>query len=340
MVDVIRSDISVLEDDIFDDEQPNDILKVSVPALEQGFATYGNFQLVGNGKVTNGYCGKFHALYVCSREDLHRLITLDGVNFAGKVFFKPNFSSCDKPSCPLCYKFGWAVREARMIELRLKEAGKRFGLVEHIVCSVPLRNYGLSYEVLRVKAVKALMVRGVVGGVLIFHGFRYNERRLWYWSPHFHCLGLILGGYGRCRGCRKVCFESCGGFKSMVKRFYAKDGFVVRVLGKRKSVYHTAWYQLNHASVKVGVVRFHVATWFGVCSYRKLKVTVEYKKAVCPICQHDLVEHSYHGNKPDILALSSSDRGSCVLRRGFADLVEGGRVVWVESVKRGSGNYE
>jgi hypothetical protein len=334
MIDYKNLDSSVLEDDVFDDVES----EVSVPALEHGFARYGDFELVGQGKVTNGNCGKFRALYACSREDLHRLIMLDGVNFAGKVYFKPNFFSCDKPSCPICYKFGWAVREARRIELRLKEADKRFGLVEHVVCSVAPRDYGLSFEGLRLKAIQALAVRGVVGGVLIFHGFRYNERRLWYWSPHFHCLGFLLGGY-KCRGCKRKsnCLKGCGGFDDRSYQTFLKDGWYVKVLGKRKSVYHTAWYQLNHASVKVGVKRFHVATWFGVCSYRKLKVTVEYKKAVCPICQHDLVEHSYHGNKPDILALSSSDRGSCVLRRGFADLVEGGRVVWVEVVRHGFG---
>jgi hypothetical protein len=65
-------------------------------------------------------------------------------------------------------------------------------------------------EVLREKVKTALAVRGVVGGVLIFHGFRYNLRHSWYWSPHFHVLGVISGGYG-CRGCKKGCV-GCGGF--------------------------------------------------------------------------------------------------------------------------------
>jgi hypothetical protein len=52
----------------------------------------------------------------------------------------------------------------------------------------------------------------------------------------------------------------------------------------------TAWYQLNHASYDKTKKRFHIATWFGVCSYRKLKVTPEKRKELCPICQHELVD--------------------------------------------------
>ena len=110
--------------------------------------------------------------------------------------------------------------------------------------------------------------------------------------------------------------------------------------GKRKTVMGTAWYQLNHASVKKGVVRFHVATWFGNCSYRKLKVTAEMRKSVCPICQHDLVKMRYHGSKLDVWMLSYGGGF-------FADFVEEGflrgskEVVWQVVVNRyGSGSYE
>ena len=60
----------------------------------------------------------------------------------------------------------------------------------------------MGYEDLRNKVVKILKSRGVIGGCLIFHGFRYNNVRLWYWSPHFHVLGFVLGGYSRCRNCK------------------------------------------------------------------------------------------------------------------------------------------
>jgi hypothetical protein len=66
-------------------------------------------------------------------------------------------------------------------------------------------------------------------------------------------------------------------------------------LGERKSAFGTAWYQLNHASYDKTKKCFHIATWFGVCSYRKLKVTPEKRKEICPICQHELVYINYVG---------------------------------------------
>ena len=161
------------------------------PSAENSFGEYGDFQLVGHGKVTNEHCGKFGKFNVCSRVELHNRVTLDGANFKGKVFLKPVFKSCGKPSCPKCYRYGWAVREARNIKARLKEGSKRLGKVEHIICSVPPKDYGLSFKALRRKAVKVLKSRGVFGGVLIFHAFRYNLRKHWYWVLIFMFLALF-----------------------------------------------------------------------------------------------------------------------------------------------------
>jgi hypothetical protein len=102
---------------------------------------HADVSLVGNGNVTNSRCGTFKSYWGCIRVELHDKITLDGNNYKGKVFVQKVFNSCDKPSCPVCYKKGWAVREAGRIEGRLKEAARRFGQVEHIVCSVPVRDY-------------------------------------------------------------------------------------------------------------------------------------------------------------------------------------------------------
>jgi len=324
-------------DDMFEDEQPQD-LKESVPVLEHGWASFGDYQLVGNGEVTNEFCGKYIGLKGCPRVDLHDKITLDGVNYAGKVFVRKVHHWCCKPSCPTCFKSGWAVREAGRIRDRLVEASKRFGAIEHLMISLPMEDYGLDLKAMRLKAIKLLKARGVIGGVLIFHGFRYNLRKQWYWSVHFHVLGFILGGYAKCRNCARKwnCLRGCGGFDDRNNQMREKDGYVVKVFGKRITVFGTAWYQLNHATIKRGVKRFHVATWFGVCSYRKLKVTVELRKAVCPICQHDLVKLRYFGDKRLV-----TDRTSFEYERdSFEDFEEDGRVVWFESVKRGSGSYE
>ena len=281
---------------------------VAEPELENAWGRYGDYELVGNGKVTDANrCGKFIRYYGCLHTESHDKATLDGVNHAGHVYVKKVFHSCDKPTCPVCFKRGWAVREAGNIESRIKEAEKRFGLAEHIVVSVPQKDYGLSFEALRLKIVKVLAARGVLGGVLIFHAFRYHrsdetylgETAHWYWSPHFHVLGFVDGGYSDCRHCSKTTLEclTCSGFDGRTRRCFEKDGYIVKVLGKRKTVFGTAWYQLNHASVKPGVERFHAATWFGTCSYRRLKLKKgdRIKRDVCPICGSDLLRVRYVG---------------------------------------------
>jgi len=304
---------------------------------------YGNFQLVGHGEVTNVMCGRFRSFWGCSRTELHDKVTLDGNNFKGKVYMRKVFHSCDKPSCPSCYKYGWAVREAGRIEMRLAEASKQLRLaVEHIVSTVPPRYYGLSYKALRAKMREVLRARGVIGSAMIFHGFRFNKRQFWYWSPHFHVLGFIEGGY-KCRSCKRVketgkCGlenSGCDGFVNRSYRAYEKDGCVVKVLGERKTVGGTAWYQLNHASIDVTKRRFQVTTWWGVCSYRKMKVKPELKKNVCPICQHDLKEHRYYGSSKRVMNCFASDANSCKMIDLVADKVEDGRVVWFERVDKG-----
>jgi len=205
--------------------------------------------------------------------------------------------------------YGWAVRQATRMEARLKEASKRFGLIEHIVASVPLYEYALSLEALRKRAVEIMANRGIIGGSMIFHAFRYRNRRVarktglpigWYWNPHFHVLGFVGGeGYGKCRRCKGGDCYACKGFEGVTRLENKKDGWIVKVLEKRKTVGGTAWYQLNHASIRrSGSKKSHAATWFGVCSYRKLKlikgkdVGIKHK---CPICGGDLVRVRYRG---------------------------------------------
>lgn len=215
------------------------------------------------------------------------------------------------------------MRQATRMDKRLKEASKRLGsLVEHIVASVPHKEYGLSLEALRKKAVKIMANRGIIGGSMIFHFFRYANReesvRLgkpfgWYPSPHFHVLGFVGGeGYGRCRCCKGGDCYACNGFEGVTRREHKKDGWVVRVLEKRKTVGGTCWYQLNHCSIRRGSKKSHAATWFGVCSYRKLKlingkdVGIKYK---CPLCASELVRVRYLGVFSE---LSISRRGEVV----------------------------
>jgi hypothetical protein len=85
-----------------------------------------------------------------------------------------------------------------------------------------------------------------------------------------------------------------------------------------------------HSSVKRNVERFHVATWFGTCSYRKLKVTIEKRKEFCPICQHELVPLRYLGNRCFIYSKDSVD----YQHSEFCEMDEGGGEVGLEDVRR------
>lgn len=259
----------------------------------------GEYELVGNGEPTNSHCGHFTSRYEgCDRVDLHNKTIIDEsgnlINCKGKAYIRKRiYYTCHNPRCPVCYDNGWGIRESKNIQARLKEASKRFGQVEHIIISVPVKDYYLDLEEVRVKVNGILREIGVIGGCIIPHGFRYKKYKGWYWSPHFHVLGFILGGYRRCRRCprlyEKRCLKGCGGFNDRKYWIgYKKFGYIVKVLGERKSVFRTARYQLSHGSIKRNTNRYHCVTWFGCCSYRKLEVTVEMKKRLCPICQYEL----------------------------------------------------
>jgi len=56
-----------------------------------------------------------------------------------------------------------------------------------------------------------------------------------------------------------------------------------------------ACHQLSHSTIRTNVKRPQPCTCFGVCSYRKLKVKVEKRKSLCPICGEELVKLHYLG---------------------------------------------
>jgi hypothetical protein len=122
---------------------------------------------------------------------------------------------------------------------------------------------------------------------MIFHGYRIDRiRGVLVWSPHYHVLGFVSGGFDVCRNCEheRCDCKLCGGFKGREAREYAKDKILVKVMAKRKTVIGTAFYQLNHATQKIGLRRFHIVTWFGVCGCSKLKGRKDKAVDVCPVC--------------------------------------------------------
>jgi hypothetical protein len=266
----------------------------------------------------------------------HNKTSLDGVNHKGKVPLKKLFMSCDKPSCCICFKRGWANKEAQFAAKRIgavshgcvdadgkKHAG--LGDADHLIDSVARSDYALSFEKLKAKHQAVLKVRGVLGGVSIFHLHRYHssqealEKNVvfgWYISPHWHTVGWINGGY-KCRSCSN-CWKDildggmhvkstekclvCDGFEGRTRRAFLKEGgvfgesngkgWIVKVKGKRKSIRATLFYQLSHASFVRGSTRAHVATWWGVASYVKLRLSKEDRKLSipCKICGSEMEE--------------------------------------------------
>ena len=226
-----------------------------------------------------------------------------------------------------------------------------FGDVEHIIVSVDSKYWGWDEESIRKYVLKGLKNRGVVGGCLIPHWARFDHDK-WRWKlgVHYHVLGFIRGGMRKCRGCpyvndrgsRFFC-KGCEGFYGVSKKCWESDRLIVEVKGKRESIFGTAWYQLHHATVRIDRLRCHVVTWFGICSYRKMKIPKEARKEYneenkpkCRICGGKITPHVYVGHDPNVLALYKKVRGA----REKVERVYSNACDLIRTRERGSGSYE
>jgi hypothetical protein len=279
-----------------------------LPVDDKGHESYSP---VGRGVKSSEFCGRWVSSSVCKNVEGHKGVVLNGVDFTGKLAITHNHMWCTKSSCPVCFARGWSVREARSIEGRLVEAVNRgLGEVEHVTVSVPVVDRDLPESVLRVKCRNALLDRGVTGACMIFHGYRMDrERSCLVWSPHYHTLGFVEGGFDRCREChhsRGDC-ASCDRLKGREARGFARDGYLVKVHDKRKTVFGSAHYQLNHATIKYGIKRFHVVTWYGSVSYRKFKGVKLSSEKVCPVCQEEMHRCAYVGKQHIVKDVGDAD---------------------------------
>jgi hypothetical protein len=266
---------------------------------------------VGRGVVSSPtFCGKPDGFDVCDKVENHKGVVYLRLDYTGKGCVKHRHLWCHKPSCPVCFIRGYAVREAHSIECALTEAAERFGsAIEHFTVSVPEEDYCLPYNVRRRKCEDAALDRGVLGAAFIYHGYRVDHTRMVLtFSPHFHGLGIIgHGGFDRCRDCvhaRQDCGE-CDGFKGREVRGYARDRYLVKVFEKRQTVGGTAFYQLHHATIKLGLKRSNIVCWFGVLgnSVFKRKGAKVKPKALCPVCalagvRTVMAHKKYVGKKP------------------------------------------
>jgi len=306
----------------FDPSWKDRVLNAKVPESEIGFKTHGDWAVAGyEDKPTNDNCGKFKWFLVCLRLLLHNLVTLDGCDYRDKGYGKRVWWHCNRPSCPVCFRKGWAVRLASKMEHRLKECAKKHGKIEHIVLSPPKSDWGLTFPELCRKAVKVAKARGIIGGSMVFHFFRYHsanetyisEKAHFFMSPHFHLLAFVKPSYARCRHCPKVreagyvgrgVCDGCSGFEAIVRREREKDGWICKVKAERITIGGSAWYSLEHASVVRGVENFRVVRYFGVASYRKLKIMKDDlpQHYLCGICGEPLYRGRYQGDVKELLA--------------------------------------
>jgi hypothetical protein len=253
------------------------------------------YMVVGRDPPTNPFCGKHRRYLKCDLTSLHGSIE-------GRDFYHNCVTNCHSYRCCLCWKYGWCVIRARVIECRFLTAEKILGLsvknVEHLCASAPKHVYGLSPQEMSKKAILALRNSGVIGGVNILHPFRKDlKRRDLYLSFHYHVLGYIEGGYDRCRSCVKAggaCWD-CDGFEGVARRAYKRDGWIVSmaknengVVEKRDSIFGTAWYQCEHSGFKVGVRRFQIVEWWGNVAKRKFKTVLKPIEHVCGVCKNSL----------------------------------------------------
>lgn len=328
------------------DDRKKEVESKDFKKVNSAWGRHGEYSLVGLEEATNSKCGMHMGLEGCLNVKGHSNSLVTG--HRGKVYVRLLTNHCDRPTCKVCYQYGWASREARKAEKRLKFASIKDGQIEHIVLSPSSALYNLSYEESHKRALIALNKRGVVGGAIIFHAFRYHgfrewqrlntsdESLGWYFSPHYHVLGFFKHSYNRCRNCpdytrfgKSDCgckrHECCVGFEQLTRKLWSGsegvkgDNFICKVEGARKTIVGSLFYQLGHSSVRMGKKRFYPLTWFGTCGYHKLHFKAEKDKRVCPICGLELVKIRYMGD----MKICKDESSPNFHRHLFMDMNEG-----------------
>jgi len=184
-----------------------------------------------------------------------------------KVYVRRVKYSCGRPLCPVCYVIVCSKTANR--------AKARYS-ASHCKTKLHLSISHKDRELSRSEVRKALAYVGVKGGCIIEHPWRQNKKtKEWYYSPHYHSLGV-------------------GWVSGSKARHYEKTyGILVKNINptKKRSVFGTIYYQLTHAVYRPNK---HSISWFGVMAYNNLSVKrVKPGKLVCPICNQRLVKLLY-----------------------------------------------
>jgi len=81
----------------------------------------------------------------------------------------------------------------------------------------------------------------------------------------------------------------------------------------------TAWYQLNHATLRIGLKRFQVVTWFGVLGNNRMKSLKAKPEVLCPACGYDMEKAVHVGKKRIPKEVSDEAYASLFLDDEFDD---------------------
>ena len=235
------------------------------------------------------HCGRW-VIYGCINVSKHKnnLLT-DNPN---PVFFKPTKHNCHRLRCSECYtreSYFRSVKITKRIRYFQQTAGFYLStdpLMETHVIVSPRVEIQDTYNSIRSRVVKLLQDVGVVGGVLIVHHFRCEDKIYDKKGLHFHCVGY--SSRALVRG------------EEVAKQFKESNFAIVKNMGKRKSVQKTISYLLSHSTVHK---KYHSITWFGKLTYSKLptpeitlKELKEFEKIkCCPICKERLDKLDYVG---------------------------------------------
>jgi DNA-directed RNA polymerase subunit RPC12/RpoP len=279
-----------------------------------------NWVLVGHG-VPYSTCGDIIGKK-CDNVSEHK---------EGRIFHRYLRNSCHRRECPICYE-SWGSIEAERSLIRLAsyvngvlnvheyiqriiskhklEASSDVHLAIvnnlekivtraiHVIISPPPNTVldKKNYPKFRSKAVKLLRKAGLHGGNLTFHAKRYHCAKcnasipdyhyacpkcgckdlVWVDSPHWHSVGF--------------------GWIHNTKEIYDKNGWIIKNLGVRESVFATMQYILSHATYyrdpdpssnhRSKPMNFHITTWFGDLAYNQLASIPKLGliRDLCPYC--------------------------------------------------------
>ena len=178
--------------------------------------SYDGWKLPGT-QASHDWCGEWKTKGCVNLEE-HK-----GTKHEGKIFIKRYQRFCYRGDCEKCHK-KWMLRESNKATRRILQFQKDYGKkVRHIVVSPPKELRDFSIKKVRKKAYSILKGCGVIGGVVIFHPFKLKNKE-WYYAPHFHVLAF--------------------GFTTFRPELRRKDGWFVKDIGVRNSVFGTMLYYL------------------------------------------------------------------------------------------------